>query len=198
MLPKCQISYFLISQWYSSVELGITQYYNLGKTQQAVSQDNDLTYVHLHFVSSPPTLHTDSTAWSIWWAGLVPCRLLMPPSSGLCDFLESHGRLVQTYSVRLAVLWFLVNTPLDFHSTSVLWQDLRRRNWTKIGCTAPRTHIRKEGNWSMNGDEGSYQLSHAYDRFLDVMVDRHIKIRKNWVPASSGEGLMMRPKCQGN
>jgi len=48
----------------------------------------------------------------------------------------------------------------------------------------------------MNRDEDSYQLSHAYDHFLDVTVDRHIKIRKNWVPASSDEGLVMRPKCQ--
>jgi len=50
----------------------------------------------------------------------------------------------------------------------------------------------------MNRDEGSYQLSHNYDRFLDVTADRHIKIRKNWVPAYSDEGLMMRPKRQDN
>jgi len=31
----------------------------------------------------------------------------------------------------------------------------------------------------MNRDEGSYQLSHAYDRFLDATADRRIKIRKN-------------------
>jgi len=46
--------------------------------------------------------------------------------------------------------------------------------------------------------EGSYQLSHAYDRFLDVTADRHIKIQKNRVPASSDKGLVMRPKRQGN
>jgi len=28
-------------------------------------------------------------------------------------------------------------------------------------------------------DEGSYQLSHAYDRFLDATADRRIKTRKN-------------------
>ena len=59
-------------------------------------------------------------------------------------------------------------------------------------------HIRKEGHRSMNGDDGSYQLSHAHDRFLDVTADRYIKIRKSWVPASSDEGLVMRPKRQGN
>jgi len=50
----------------------------------------------------------------------------------------------------------------------------------------------------MNRDEGSYQLSHAYDRFLDVTLDRYIKIRKNSVPASFDEGFVMRPKRQGN
>jgi len=50
----------------------------------------------------------------------------------------------------------------------------------------------------MNRDEGSYQLSHAYDHFIDVNVDRHIKIWKNWVPVSSDEGLVVRPKHQGN
>jgi len=39
----------------------------------------------------------------------------------------------------------------------------------------------------MNRDEGSYQLSHAYDRFLDATADRRTKTRKNWVPASSAE-----------
>jgi len=29
-------------------------------------------------------------------------------------------------------------------------------------------HIRKEGQQAMNRDEGSYQLSHEYDRFLGV------------------------------
>jgi len=45
-------------------------------------------------------------------------------------------------------------------------------------------------------DEGSYQLSYAYDRFLNATADRRIKTRKNWVPASSDEDLMMRSKCQ--
>jgi len=48
----------------------------------------------------------------------------------------------------------------------------------------------------MNRDEGSYQLSHAYDRFLDATADRRIKTRKNWVPASSDEDLVMRSKRQ--
>jgi len=42
---------------------------------------------------------------------------------------------------------------------------------------------------AMNRDEGSYQLSHTYDRFLDTAFSRRVKNRKNWVPASSDEGL---------
>ena len=39
-------------------------------------------------------------------------------------------------------------------------------------------------------------MSHAYDRFLDATSDRRIKTRKNWVPASSDEDLVMRSKRQ--
>jgi len=48
----------------------------------------------------------------------------------------------------------------------------------------------------MNRDEGSYQLSHAYDRFLDATADCRIKTWKNWVPASSDKDLVMRSKRQ--
>jgi len=48
----------------------------------------------------------------------------------------------------------------------------------------------------MNRDEGSYQLSHTYNRFLDATSDSRIKTQKNWVPASSDEDLVMRSKCQ--
>ena len=40
-------------------------------------------------------------------------------------------------------------------------------------------HIRKEGQQAMNRDEGSYQLSHAYDRFLDTASSRRVKNWKN-------------------
>jgi len=42
----------------------------------------------------------------------------------------------------------------------------------------------------MNWDEGSYQLSHAYDRLLDETADRRIETWNNWVPASSDEDLV--------
>jgi len=40
-------------------------------------------------------------------------------------------------------------------------------------------HIHKEGYQAMNRDEGSYPLSHAYDRLLDAIADRRIKTQKN-------------------
>ena len=39
-------------------------------------------------------------------------------------------------------------------------------------------HIRKEGPRSMNRDEGSYQLSHTYDRFLGSTLTNRAKNRK--------------------
>ena len=44
-------------------------------------------------------------------------------------------------------------------------------------------HIRKEGQQAMNSDEGSYQISHAYDCFLDTTAVRRVRIQKNRVPA---------------
>jgi len=57
-------------------------------------------------------------------------------------------------------------------------------------------HIRKKSHRVMNWDEGSYQLSHVYDRLLDATADRRIKTRKNWVPAYSDEDLVMRSERQ--
>jgi len=40
------------------------------------------------------------------------------------------------------------------------------------------------------------QLSHAYDRFLDMASSCHVKNRKNRVKVSSDEGLQQRSKRQ--
>jgi len=51
-------------------------------------------------------------------------------------------------------------------------------------------HIRKEGQSSMNRDEGSYTLSHTYDRFLATSHHYRGKNRKKeLVLFSSDEGL---------
>ena len=64
------------------------------------------------------------------------------------------------------------------------WSTEHFTRWIKEA-----TYIRKEGQQAMNRDEGSYQLSQAYDCFLDTASSRRVKNRKNWVPASSDEGL---------
>jgi len=49
--------------------------------------------------------------------------------------------------------------------------------------------IRKEGQRAINRDEGSFTLSHSYNRLLDTKFSQRVKNRKFWVPASSDEGL---------
>ena len=84
------------------------------------------------------------------------------------------------------------NHALDWKKTTAIDREQDRPiKWIKAAV-----HIRKEGHRAINRDEGSYQLSHAYDRFLDAIADRRIKTRKNWVPASSDEDLVMRSKRQ--
>jgi len=61
------------------------------------------------------------------------------------------------------------NYAIDWKKTTVIDREQDRpTRWIKEAV-----HICKEGN----RDEGSYQLSHAYDRFLDVTADRRIKTR---------------------
>ena len=50
-------------------------------------------------------------------------------------------------------------------------------------------HISKEGQRAMNRDKDSYQLSTAYDYFLDATVNRCVKSQKDRVPGSSDEDL---------
>ena len=57
-------------------------------------------------------------------------------------------------------------------------QSDRPTSWIKEAI-----HIYKEGQQATNHDKGSYQLSHAYDRFPDTTAVRCVRIQKNWVPA---------------
>ena len=67
------------------------------------------------------------------------------------------------------------NDTIDWKKTTVIDREQdRSTRWIKEAV-----HICKEGHRAMNQDEGSYQLSHAYDRFLDATADRRIKTRKN-------------------
>ena len=64
---------------------------------------------------------------------------------------------------------------VDWRGTAVIGGERDR----PAGWIREAVHVRKEGHRAMNRDEGSYQLSHAYDRFLDATADRRIKTRKN-------------------
>ena len=63
----------------------------------------------------------------------------------------------------------VINWPA---STILDWESDRSTRWIKEAV-----HIRKEGRRSMNRDEGSYTLSHTYDRFL---ATSHHYLGKNW------------------
>jgi len=82
---------------------------------------------------------------------------------------------------------------LDPTSRTVLFSVDRPTGWIKEAL-----HMCKEGHRAMNRDEGSYQLSHAYDRLLDATTDRRIETQKNWVPTSSDKDLVMKSKRQNN
>jgi len=83
-------------------------------------------------------------------------------------------------------MWLHIKLQIKptWHSKQNNEEPERFSRWIKEAV-----HIRKEGQHAMNRDEGNYQLSHAYDRFLDTASSRRAKNRKNWVLASSNEGL---------
>ena len=55
-------------------------------------------------------------------------------------------------------------------ATVIVREPVRFTRWIKEVI-----HLRKEGQQGMNRDEGSYQLSYAYDRFLDTASFRRVK-----------------------
>jgi len=66
------------------------------------------------------------------------------------------------------------NHVINWSQATVIDRESERfTRWIKDAV-----HIRK-GQQAMNHDEGSYQLSHAYDRFLDTASSRHVKNLKN-------------------
>jgi len=85
------------------------------------------------------------------------------------------------------------NHTIDWKKTTIIDREDRPTRWIKEAV-----HIRKKGHRAMNRDEGSYQLSHDYNRLPDATADRRIKTRKNWLPASSDKDLVMRSKRQNN
>jgi len=116
--------------------------------------------------------------------------------------VESKTRRTFTRSHRASSLTEHNKSALTDHAT----QENHVINWSQamVIDREPEHFTRwikeavhqKEGQQAMNRDEGSYQLSHTYDRFLDTASSRRVKNQMNWVPASSDEGLWQRSKCQ--
>ena len=79
-------------------------------------------------------------------------------------FTRSHRSISSAESNRSALTDHAVqeNHVISWSAASVIDRESdRSTRWIKEAV-----HIRKEGPRSMNRDEGSYQLSHTYDRFL--------------------------------
>jgi len=107
--------------------------------------------------------------------------------------LQEHRTEVESKTVRTFTR-SLRASSLTEHNKSTLTDHATRENhvinWsqaTVIDSEPERftrwikeaIHIRKEGQQAMNRDEGSYQLSHANDHFLDTASSRCVKNWKN-------------------
>jgi len=67
------------------------------------------------------------------------------------------------------------NHVINWPASTILDRELDRgTRWIKL-----EVHIRKERWHSMNQDEGSYTLSHTYDRFLEMSQHYRGKNQKN-------------------
>jgi len=107
--------------------------------------------------------------------------------SALCFFIiltevESKTKRAFTRSQRTASLTGYSKSALADHANqanhTIDWKKttvINREQDRPTRWIEEAVHIRKEGH----RDEGSYQLSHVYDRFLDAIADRRIKTRKN-------------------
>ena len=91
-------------------------------------------------------------------------------------FTRSHRSSSSAESNRSAVTDHAVqeNHVISWSAASVTDKESdRSTRWIKEAV-----HIRKEGPRSMNRDEGSYQLSHTYVRFLGSTLTCRAKNRK--------------------
>jgi len=128
-------------------------------------------------------------------AALVPCDKTYVGETGrkFGVRLQEHRTEVEAKTTRTFTRSQRVSS-LSEHNKSALTdhgaQENHMINWSKAMVIdrepvrfsrwiKEAVHIRKEGQHAMNRDEGSYQLSHAYDRFLDTASFTRVKNRKN-------------------
>ena len=91
-------------------------------------------------------------------------------------FTRSHRSISSAESNRSALTDHAVqeNHVISWSAASVIDRESdRSTRWIKEAV-----HIRKEGPRSMNRDEGSYQLTHTYDRFLGSTLTNRARNRK--------------------
>ena len=99
--------------------------------------------------------------------------------------VDSRSNRAFTRSQRTPSLTEHNKSALTDHATQenhlINWSDAsiidrepdRLARWIKEAV-----HIRKEGQRAINRDEGSFTLSHSYNRFLDTKFSQHVKNRK--------------------
>jgi len=124
---------------------------------------------------------------------LALCRSPLLETSWWHGSLELRGRWERICCVLLNLmhdgfLWMCISSDGDWQRARVFYQ-IDQRGHSHLKGRTTWEHIWKEGQKTTNSDEGSYQLSNAYDRFLDTASSRRVKNRKNWVPSFSDEGL---------
>ena len=139
------------------------------------------------------TLPRRETRWNLQGCPKVPdwSQPLVGRSSPYC------GDMWSTYCC-LTSFFPIVDTCLSCEDIAQQ-KDYGHRQRTRPSyqvdqgsCTYP--HGRSSSHESRRGQLSvESRLRH---RFLDVTADRRIKTRKNWVPASSDEDLVMRSKRQ--
>ena len=115
------------------------------------------------------------------------CRLTLP-SQWRPHFYHVCSISTTSFFSRNRLIWLVQQLRTIIHKSqpnSLITLMFRSHHETFVRRSC---HIKKTIVGMTQLTAISYQLT----------ADRHITIRKNWIPASSDEGLAMRPKRQGN
>ena len=130
----------------------------------------------------------------------------------VCGYRVPCGNCDKTYKSKRAFTRSQRTASLSEHNKSTLTDHATQENhvidWAKATVVDRESHrptrwikeavhIHKEDQQAMNRDEGSYQLSHAYDHFLTWQLSVVSGSRRTEYQLSSDEGLWKWPKHQG-
>jgi len=82
------------------------------------------------------------------------------------------------------------NHVINWLATTILHRESdKSTRWIKEAV-----HIWKEGRWSLNWDEGSYMLSHRYNRFLATWHELEEELHKLLLMKVSGRDQNVKVK----